>query len=121
MARISIFTGREARLNKAVFWILAKQSPLTIYDIWQKLRDQKDFAYIHYHIANRRVRALERQDFIQRVGERRTKMGLMAALYQLTARAYLAIVLDKIDLDDFIEKAPDDIVLSVLVAFTSMR
>jgi len=76
MARISIFKGREARLNKAIFWILAKQSPMTIYDIWKKLRGQRDFAYIRYHIVNRRVRALERQGYIEKSGERKTKTGL---------------------------------------------
>ena len=30
-----------------------------------------------------------------------------AILYELTTRAYLATLLDKIDLDNFVEKAPD--------------
>jgi DNA-binding PadR family transcriptional regulator len=120
MARISIFKGREARLNKAIFWILAQQSPLTIYDIWRKLRTQRDFVYIRYHIVNRRVRALEERDFIEKIRERKTKTGFIAALYQLTTRAYLAVLLDKINLDDFIEKAPEDCVLSILGALTPM-
>jgi len=120
MARISVFKGREARLNKAIFQTLAQHSPMTIYDVWQKLRHQRDFAYIRYHIVNRRVRALEKQGFIERVGERRTKTGFAAAFYRLAARAHLAMVLDKISLDDFIEKASEDIVLNVLAAFTSM-
>jgi len=121
MARLSIFKGREARLNKAIFWILAKQSPITIYDIWQKLRDQKDLAYIRYHIVNRRVRALERQGFIEKSGERKTKTGFATVLYQLTIRAYLAILLDKIDLDDFMEKATDASILSAIAAITPTR
>ena len=114
MARISIFKGRKARLNKAIFWVLAKQGQLTIYDIWRKLRTQRDFVYI------RRVRALEEQDFIEKIRERKTKTGFIAALYQLTTRAYLAMLLDKINLDDFIEKAPEDCVLSILGALTPM-
>jgi DNA-binding PadR family transcriptional regulator len=121
MARISIFKGREARLNKAIFWILTRQSPLTIYDIWQKLRNQRDFAYIRYHIVNRRARALERQGYIQKSGERRTRTGFAAPLFQLTIRAYLATLLDKIDLDNFIEKAPDANILSVIEAIISAR
>lgn len=57
-------------------------------------------------MVNRRVRALERQGFIERVGERRTRTGFVDAFYKLTARVYLAIILDGIDLDGFIEKAP---------------
>jgi len=56
MARIAVFKGRDARLNKAIFWILAQQGPPTIYDIWRELRTQRDFAYIPYNTVNRRVR-----------------------------------------------------------------
>jgi DNA-binding PadR family transcriptional regulator len=117
MARISIFRGRDARLNKAIFWILAHQGSLTIYDIWRKLRAQRDFAYTPYNTVNRRVRALEEYDFVEKIGQRRTKTGSVAVLYQLTSRAYLAILLDKINLDYFIEKASEVKILSAMVAF----
>ena len=117
MARITVFKGRDARLNKAIFWILAQQSPLTIYDIWRRLRTQRDFAYIPYNTANRRVRALEEHGYIEKSGERKTKTGFAAKLYQPTARAYLAMLLERIDLDEFIEKATDFQILSALATF----
>jgi DNA-binding PadR family transcriptional regulator len=117
MARITVFKGRDARLNKAIFWILAQQSPLTIYDIWRKLRTQRDFAYIPYNTVNRRVRALEEHGYIEKSGERKTKTGFTAKLYQLTARAYLAMLLKRIDLDEFIEKATDSKIQSALATF----
>jgi len=120
MARISVFKGREARLNKAIFSILATQSPQTIYEVWRKLRDQRDFSYVRYHIVNRRIRALAEQGYIEKFGERRTKTGFVTGLYQLALKAYLAIVLDKIDFDEFIKKAPESSVLSVLGALTSL-
>lgn len=121
MARVTVFKGRDARLNKAIFWILAQQSPLTIYDIWRKLRTQRDFAYIPYNTVNRRVRALEKHGYIGKSGERKTKTGFVAILYQLTARTYLAILLDKIDLNNFIEKAPESSILSTIEAIISAR
>jgi len=121
MARISIFTGRDARLNKAVFWILAQQSPLTIYDIWRRIRAERDFTYIRYHAVNRRVRALEDHGYIEKSGERKTKTGFAAKLYQLTARAYLAMLLNSIDLEDFIEKASEAMILSALSAFICLE
>ena len=96
-----------------------RSCPMTICDIWQKLRDQRDFAYIRYHIVNRRVRALERLRYIEKIGERKTKTGFAAILYQLTARAYLAILLDEISLDEFLEKAPETSILSALGALMS--
>ena len=121
MARIAVFKGRDARLNKAIFWILAQQSPLTIYDTWRKLRVQKDFAYIPYNTVNRRVRALEEHGYVEKYGERKTKTGFTARLYQLTARAYLAMLLDDIDLDNFIEKAPNASIVGVIEAIISAR
>jgi hypothetical protein len=121
MARISVFKGRDARLNKAIFWILAQQSPLTIYDIWRKLRTQRDFAYLPYNTVNRRVRALEQQSYIEKSGERTTKTGFVAILYQAAVRAYLAILLDKIDLDHFLEKASEASILSAVGAVISVR
>jgi DNA-binding PadR family transcriptional regulator len=117
MARIAVFKGRDARLNKAIFWILAQQAPLTIYDIWRKLRTQRDFTYIPYNTVNRRVRALEEYFYIKKSGERKTKTGFAAKLYQLTARAYLAVLLSRTNLHEFIEKASDDRILCALAAF----
>jgi DNA-binding PadR family transcriptional regulator len=117
MARISVFKGRDARLNRAIFWILAQQSPLTIYDVWRKLRTQRDFAHIPYNTVNRRVRALEEHGYIEKTGERKTKTGFAAKLYQLTARAYLAMLLNRINLDEFVETAPNDEILCALAAF----
>jgi len=119
MARIAVFGGRDARLNKAIFWILAQQGSLTIYDIWRRLRIQRDFAYIPYNTVNRRARALEEHGYIEKSGERETKTGFTAVLYQLTARVYLAVLLDKIDVDKFIEKAPEASIMNAIAAVLS--
>jgi DNA-binding PadR family transcriptional regulator len=121
MARISVFKGREARLNKTIFWTLAIKGSQSVYDIWRELRAQRDFKYIRYHVVNRRVRALEDHGYIERIGQRIARTGLIAILYQLTSRAYLAILLDKIDLDDFIEKAPEGGILNVLGGLATLR
>jgi len=69
-----------------------------------------------YNTVNRRVRALEGHGYIEKSGERKTKTGFRAALYILTARVYLAIALDKIDLENFIEKAHDSSIYTALAA-----
>jgi len=100
-------------------WVLAQQGSLSVYDIWRKLRAQRDFTYIRYQTVNRRVRALEERGYVEKSGERKTKTGFAAKLYQLTARVYLAILLDKIDLDNFVEKALDESVISAIAALAS--
>ena len=51
-------------------------------------------------------------------GERKTKTGFAAKLYQLTTRAYLAILLNRIHLESFIEKASEAPIISALATFT---
>jgi len=72
-----------------------------------------------YNTVNRRVKALEEHGYVEKSGERKTKTGSAAKLYQLTARAYLALLLDGINLDKFIEKAPYDSIVTAISAIIS--
>ena len=119
MARIRVFKGREARLNKAIFWILAYESPLSIYEIWRKVRGFRDFAYIHYQVVNRRIRALEKSGYLEKDGKRVTKTGFTINLYQLSVKAYLAMLLKTVDLEKFIETASEQQILTALAIFAS--
>jgi len=119
--RISVFKGREARLNRAIFQILALKGPSTIYDIRKEVRKQKHLAGTKYPVVNRRVRRLEESNYLEKAGTRkiRTQPGNKAILYQLTARAYLAILLNKINLDSFTQKASQDTIITTLAALIS--
>ncbi|MEM2112396.1 MAG: hypothetical protein QXX08_11065 [Candidatus Bathyarchaeia archaeon] len=112
--RLSVFKGREAKLNKAIFWILAQEGPLTTYDITRKVRAQKELRYIKYSVINRRVRHLEQKGYIEKIGLRRTRAGFEARLYQLTFRAYLSIILNQTDLDYYIETAKEEKIICAL-------
>jgi DNA-binding PadR family transcriptional regulator len=115
--RLSVFTGREAKLNKAIFQVLATVGALTIYEISKKVRTQRSLRYIKYSVINRRVRNLTDKGYIETIKARRTQAGLQAQLYQLAQRAYLVITLSKFDLDRFIEEANEK---NIINAFTSL-
>ena len=119
MARIHVFKGREARLNKAIFWILAYESPLSIYEIWRKVRGFRDFAYIRYHVVNRRVRNLEKSGYLERDGQRISKTGFTINLYQLSIKAYLAVLLNTIDLEKFMDTASEQQIVTAVVMLAS--
>jgi DNA-binding MarR family transcriptional regulator len=119
--RLSIFKGREAKLNYAIFQVLALKSPQTIYEIFKEVKAQKGLRHIKYTNVNRRVRMLEENRYIEKVGTRKTQAGFQAALYQLTLRAYLAILLYKVDLDNFIQKASEESIVAMLVAFIQLE
>jgi DNA-binding Lrp family transcriptional regulator len=118
--RLSVFTGRETKLNKAIFQVLAIKGALTIYEINKNVRTHRSLRYIKYSVINRRVRNLTEKGYIETINARRTQSGFQAQLYQLTLRAYLAITLSKIDLDRFIEEASEKNIINALTSITPL-
>jgi DNA-binding Lrp family transcriptional regulator len=119
VGRISVFKGREARLNFAVFHILALKGPQTIYDIHKELKAQKALRYIRYATVNKRIRLLKESGYINKIGVKKTKAGFQASVYELTARAYLAMLLNLINLDDLLMKVDEATASEILVAIMS--
>lgn len=72
--------------------------------------------YTRYATVNKRVKALEEDGYIRAARSKKTKAGFEASVYELTARAYLVLLLNQINLDRFIEEAEDDALLSALAA-----
>jgi predicted transcriptional regulator len=116
--RISVFKGREARLNFAVFQVLALKGPQTIYDIHKELKAQKGLRYIRYATVNKRIRLLKESGYINKIGEKKTKAGFEASIYELTARSYLAILLNSINLDKLVKRVDDATASMILAAIT---
>jgi len=117
--RISVFKGRGAKLNRAIFHILALKGPLTIYDIHKELKAQKGLRYIRYATVNKRIRLLKESEYINKIGEKKTKASFQASVYELTARAYLAMLLNLINLDDLLMRADEATASETLAAIMS--
>ena len=117
--KISVFKGHEARLNRAIFQILALKGPLTIYEVCKEVKNQNGLKHTKYTNVNRRVRVLEESDHLEKVGLRKTQAGFQAILYQVTPRAYLALLLNEINLNNFTCTADEDAVIAMLAALIS--
>jgi hypothetical protein len=118
--RISVFKGREAKLNRAIFHILALKDPQTIYEVCKEVRTLRHLKHTKYTNVNRRVRALQHSGYLEKAGTRKTQAGFQATLYQLTARGYLAIILDQIDLDYVLQEADRTTVQTLLAVISSI-
>jgi hypothetical protein len=118
---ISVFKGREARLNRAIFRSLARKSPQTKWDIFREFKKQKGMSNLRYWVLIRRIEALHEQDYLLNVGKTETMPGSETALYQLTPRAELAMALDKINLDKFLKEADYHQILGALEAFQNLK
>ena len=112
--RISVFKGREAKLNRAIFHVLALKGPLTIYDIHKEVKARRGLRRTRYATVNKRVRSLEELRYVKRIGVKKTKAGFEASIYELTARAYLAMLLNSINLDELVMRADEATASAIL-------
>ncbi len=64
--KLSVFKGREAKLNRVIFHALATKEPQTIYDIHKQIRTLKGLRHTKYTNVSRRVRALEEAYYLDR-------------------------------------------------------
>jgi DNA-binding PadR family transcriptional regulator len=112
--RISVFKGIKARLNHAIFQTLALKGPQTIYDIHKIVKTQKKLKHVRYAALNKRVRSLEKSGYIKKIGVKKTKAGFKANIYELTARAYLATLLNSINLNQLVKQTDETAVIIIL-------
>jgi len=114
--RLQVFKGREAKLNRAIFHILALKGPQTIYDIHKEMKTPRKLKHVRYASVNKRVRALEEPGYVKKIGSKKTKAGFKASIYELTAKAYLAILLNSINLNKLVTRADEATASAILAA-----
>jgi DNA-binding PadR family transcriptional regulator len=112
--RILVFKGRKAKLNQAIFQTLSLKGPKTIYGIHKIVKTRKKLKHVRYATLNKRVRSLEKSGYIKKYGVKKTKAGFQATVYELTGRAYLAMILNSISLNELIIKADDTTTTQIL-------
>ena len=119
--RLSVFKGREARLNRAIFQSLALKGAQTIYDIHKHVRTFRGLKYTYNGNVNKRVRALQQQGYLKEVNIKSTKAGFEATEYELTIRTYLALMLDSINLEDLLNRMEEDVAAEILAAIAVLK
>lgn len=112
--RLSVFKGREAKLNRAIFLVLADESPLSIRQVCKKVRNFRDFRYTQYRVVNRRVKALQQEGYLKLVEVKITLQGFQSKQFELTSRAYLAFVLESVDFDALIQSKKEEKLITLL-------
>jgi hypothetical protein len=118
--KLSVFKGREAKLNRAIFQSLALKGAQTIYDIHKHVKTFRGLKYTYYGNVNKRVRALQQQGYLKEVNIRSTKAGFEATEYELTTRTYLALMLDSINLEDLLNRIDEDVASEILAAIATL-
>ncbi len=89
VTRLSVFKGREAKLNRAIFKILSDETSLTIWDTTKQVNKKKGLKHTRYAVVNTRIRILEKTGYLREAGKKQTKTGGVAILYEATSRQSL--------------------------------
>jgi len=116
---LSVFKGREAMLNRAIFQTLALKGPRTIYELHKIVQTNRRFRNTKYASVNKRIKTLERLGYIKRVGIRTTKVGFSSVMYGNATSAYIALWLDSKCLEDVmtqLNEASAETLLALLVS-----
>ena len=119
--KITVFKGRKARLNHAIFQTLALKGPQTIYDLHKILKTQRKQRQLRYSSLNKRVRSLEESGYIKKIGAKKTKAGFESTIYDLTAKAYLATILNSISLNELIKKTDETMATQILTDILQLK
>ena len=111
---LSVFKGREARLNHAVLLAAAYREPLTIYEIHKEIVKMKGLGHTRYANVNKRVKLLTEQGFLRKAGSRITKVGLRTTIFQCTTKALLSLAISLVKIDDLIANLNEEGLLTLL-------
>jgi len=110
---LSVFKGRESKLNRAILRRLTKSQPLTIWEIKKEIDQIRGLKKTRYHTVNTRVKSLETEGYLRKIGEKETKAGSKANLYEATYKAVVVLLMDSFYLDDLIEELDELTALTI--------
>ena len=116
-----MFKGREARLNRVIFRILASRKLLTSYDMYLEIRRIKGFRHTKYPSVDRRMKALRNEHWTEEKGTRKTKPGFDSPLYELSVRGQTALKLTELDMNDLVRTAEEKLLLELMALLSSFR
>jgi hypothetical protein len=102
-SELSVFMGVEAKLNFAIFLILAVSDyPLKNTELLKLLNKQKKSNDTYYGSITKRLRCLVNEEYLKE-----NKVGSEAATYQLTNKALLAMLWNSNNMQEILDKASE--------------
>jgi hypothetical protein len=116
--KLSVFKGREAGLNRAIFAILARESPKNIKELQKQVSKQKGLEGTYYASLTKRLHCLLETGYIAQA--KPTEAGIKTQAYELRVKAYLASFLDAYSMQDIIDQATDTQAALILLALLNV-
>ncbi len=103
---LSVFKGREARLNRAIFQVLIPEEPQSTRELHKRIIRIKGMRGTSYSTVNKRVRSLEGSGYVKKV-EVKERPGGITNYYKSSPRAHLATFFDSTTIEDLLSRIDD--------------
>ncbi len=114
-SELSVFKGREARLNLALFESLSFLHPQTIKDLQKKISKKPKLQGVYYASLSKRISCLEETGYLKKA-----KIDSRAAAYELRPKAYLAMLLESFSPEDLLDRVTDKSASILLLAILNV-
>ena len=118
--RLSVFKGREARLNRAIIQVLGAKAPQSTRQLRKKIVQIKELKHTSYSTVNKRVRSLEQSGYLRKASVKK-RLGGLTNYYELRPKVYLAQFLDSNNIKNLFEQADDQLSLTVVAALIKAK
>jgi predicted transcriptional regulator len=115
---LSVFKGREAKLNRAIIQALATKEPQTTRELRKRIAQTKGLKHTSYSTVNKRVRSLAESGYLRKAAVKE-RTGGITNYYELRPKAYLATFLNSTRTEDMLARVNDATALTVLGALFS--
>jgi hypothetical protein len=113
--KLSIFEGRGAVRNLAIFHILVAAGPLSIGDIQRRLNKIRGLEVTYYASLNKRIHALARGGYIGEVKPTADQAArYKVCLYEVHTKFYLAYYLKGKSLDEILSRLDEPNAMAIL-------
>ena len=110
---LSVFKGREARLNRAIFQVLTAEEPQSTRELHKKIVRVRGMKGTSYSTVNKRVRSLEDSGYVKKV-DVKERPGGITNYYESSPKALLAAFFDSTTIEDLLSGIDDVMAKSLL-------
>ena len=87
---------------------------MSFWQIKKKLNQTRKFNRTRYHIINSRLKAFEKDGYLRKAGETKSKAGSYITIYESTNKACFALILDSLELENLINELDETATLSIV-------
>ena len=115
-----MFKGREAKLNRAIFQTLALKGLQSTNSLYKNVWKLRGFNRKHYGNVNKRVRALEELGYVKAADVQNMEGRTKAVVYELKAKAYLALILDSISFENLLNRTNEETATKIMAAIAEL-